>query len=400
MLRRIVSQESHRVSKSISSVFSLLRKPSPYVQFLERCGFLRNSRDKQRYTIDLVTSESRISIEEMQNLLAEYGVCYQKTIMLPPRSVLKKTMTELVKIKDLDFLLCSTEHNENIVFATNVVFKAFDTKRIAGNEIVLCDTSVLQKHWKSFETLHLFYSEFLREAASWQKVLFYCLYDAYRAGADGVDIVKSFETCTYSFNVADKQYSGKIDVRVLEGILTLRDSSLGEISSIYGYLFPLGNGFCEIKAQASSSHAHISFIPDRRHTTPSITRGNETRPHVLLIDDDERFLSLMKRGVSSKGYTVSVSVSANDALLMYLKSNAGIDLIVTDLHMPHINGVELIRTIKQYSQDLPIIALTSDEDTKAEVSLIRAGANVIIHKQEDPLLLFEWMDKLLSVRST
>ena len=83
---------------------------------------------------------------------------------------------------------------------------------------------------------------------------------------------------------------------------------------------------------------------------------------ILVIDDDESILQLLKLHLSAAGYEVRVAPDAISAGYMVLRSPP--DLIITDVNMPHMDGFEFIAALKSDKTipDIPVIFLTSVEE--------------------------------------
>ncbi|MBW3523708.1 MULTISPECIES: response regulator transcription factor [unclassified Chryseobacterium] len=94
---------------------------------------------------------------------------------------------------------------------------------------------------------------------------------------------------------------------------------------------------------------------------------------ILIIEDNIRVSSLMKRGLESQGYEIYISEDAEDALVIIGKID--FDLIITDIMLPKMNGIELSRSIKQKDPDLPIIMLTALGTIDEKIEGFDAGAD-------------------------
>ncbi|WP_312389578.1 response regulator transcription factor [Chryseobacterium sp.] len=95
--------------------------------------------------------------------------------------------------------------------------------------------------------------------------------------------------------------------------------------------------------------------------------------NVLIIEDNIRVSSLLKRGLESQGYQIYISEDAEDALVMVDKII--FDLVITDIMLPNMNGIELSRIIKQKNPDLPIIMLTALGTIDEKIEGFDAGAD-------------------------
>lgn len=390
------------ISNPVNYVISKLRRDQPLHRFVRSCGIEGVSKKINEITFEGLLRESKLNREEVLKILKDQDILFLETLELPDIEFLKKPESLLKKIMELGYVV-TKGGSLGYLFATNKISKLFSSSRIASSrKIVLCPSDVYAESWENLFQVHRFYNKLQIGNELWRSVLFYCLYDAYSLGASFIRIVHSFDSCEYSFKASNKTYSGKIDFRVIKGILNFVQSNSLNSEELYAQVFPLGKGSISIRKSGSSTNVAVDFRKVNTDLEENVLISKEKsqekikKPqHILLIDDDERFLAHVKRGIAAYGYKVSVSVSANDALHLYLSSNLDIDLVITDLHMPHVGGVELIKTIKGYNANLPIIALTSDENTDSEISLIRAGASAIVNKQDDPKLLFVWMQKLL-----
>lgn len=93
----------------------------------------------------------------------------------------------------------------------------------------------------------------------------------------------------------------------------------------------------------------------------SISRGMlSSAPHILLVDDSPFFQKIIPPTLESHGYRVSVASTTLHAMEILLAEDAGIDLVIVDMHMPEKNGEEFAQECraKPTLKDLPIIALS------------------------------------------
>ncbi|MFY1046108.1 response regulator transcription factor [Chryseobacterium sp. GP-SGM7] len=94
---------------------------------------------------------------------------------------------------------------------------------------------------------------------------------------------------------------------------------------------------------------------------------------VLIIEDNARVSALLKRGLESQGYQIYISEDAEDALIMI--ENIVFGLVITDIMLPKMNGIELSKLIKQKNSELPIIMLTALETIDEKIEGFDAGAD-------------------------
>ena len=98
-----------------------------------------------------------------------------------------------------------------------------------------------------------------------------------------------------------------------------------------------------------------------------------SRPPILLLDDDPVILELSTTALQSEGINNVVTLDDSRKLLPFLKSNQG-SIIILDLMMPHISGTDLIPILNHDFPHIPIIVMTTTDDVDTAVNCIKAGA--------------------------
>jgi DNA-binding NtrC family response regulator len=110
-------------------------------------------------------------------------------------------------------------------------------------------------------------------------------------------------------------------------------------------------------------------------------------PHVLIVDDDELISSGLEPVLLESGYTVSTCRKASEALAELEKEH--IDLVLTDVCLPGMSGVELTRRILERWADVPIIVITGFSDIEIAVEVLKLGARDFIRKPFTPAAIQE-----------
>jgi two-component system, NtrC family, response regulator AtoC len=113
---------------------------------------------------------------------------------------------------------------------------------------------------------------------------------------------------------------------------------------------------------------------------------------VLVVDDDESILFALRRIVSRRGWEPLVARSGAEALGLVDRADA----VVTDLCMPGMNGLELIRALRQRDEALPVILVTAQDNFAVEAK--RAGAYDYLTKPFDVDTLAMALDRALEAR--
>ncbi len=107
---------------------------------------------------------------------------------------------------------------------------------------------------------------------------------------------------------------------------------------------------------------------------------------ILIIDDEETILTMMKRMLESLCYTVMAEISSVKALKMLISDPGRFDLVITDQSMPNMSGLELVAEILKIRPTMPIVLCTGYSD---EVSAENAGQKGISRYISKPFRLKE-----------
>lgn len=103
--------------------------------------------------------------------------------------------------------------------------------------------------------------------------------------------------------------------------------------------------------------------------------------HILVVDDDDRIRTLLKRYLQGRGFRVSTAPDASKALSM-LKALT-FDILILDVMMPGMDGFELTETIRKTS-DTPIFLLTARGETSDRIEGLKRGADDYLSKPFEP----------------
>ena len=100
--------------------------------------------------------------------------------------------------------------------------------------------------------------------------------------------------------------------------------------------------------------------------------------NILVVDDEEAVRRVLLRGLSSKGYEVREVASADEALQVL--STANIDLVLTDIRMPGMDGLELLQRAKASAPELAVIMITGFASVDSAAEAMRSGARDYLTK--------------------
>lgn len=108
---------------------------------------------------------------------------------------------------------------------------------------------------------------------------------------------------------------------------------------------------------------------------------------LLLIDDERPILEVLGISLASEGYEVLTAESGREGLEIF--GRGGIKLVVTDIRMPGMDGVEVLRQVKAMDPETEVVVITGHGDMESAIAVLREGASDFITKpiREEALLL-------------
>jgi len=105
-------------------------------------------------------------------------------------------------------------------------------------------------------------------------------------------------------------------------------------------------------------------------------------PRILVVDDDHNAAAALADLLREEGYAIEVAHRGNEALV--LEESFHPDLLITDMHMPVMSGVQLLSALRESRRSLPAILMTTDASDSARRRAHELGASDILDK---PLIL-------------
>jgi EAL domain-containing protein (putative c-di-GMP-specific phosphodiesterase class I) len=102
-------------------------------------------------------------------------------------------------------------------------------------------------------------------------------------------------------------------------------------------------------------------------STPARSRGR-----VLVVDDEEPLLRVIARSLTNSGYVVETAGDGRRAA--ELLDASSFDVIVSDIDMPKMSGIELLKTVRQRDLDVPVVLITGRPDLKTAMEAVTHGA--------------------------
>jgi len=127
------------------------------------------------------------------------------------------------------------------------------------------------------------------------------------------------------------------------------------------------------------------------HATASGAKGN-----VLVVDDEADIREGLELLLTSEGYAVDLAQTGAEGL--HRMETRGYDLVLLDLMMPDLSGMEVLQAVRQRDRETPIFLITAYGSLEAAVSALKLGANDYFSKPWDNEKLIIEIDRMIARR--
>jgi two-component system NtrC family response regulator len=116
---------------------------------------------------------------------------------------------------------------------------------------------------------------------------------------------------------------------------------------------------------------------------------------ILIVDDEKNYLTILSAVLEDEGFEVLTALGGREALEVHKTSD--LDLILTDMKMPEMDGIELLEHIKSVDPDLPVIMMTAYGTVDKAVEAMQKGAYTYVLKPFDNERLIIYVKKAISM---
>ena len=116
---------------------------------------------------------------------------------------------------------------------------------------------------------------------------------------------------------------------------------------------------------------------------------------ILIVDDEKNYLTILSAVLEDEGFEVLTALGGREALELHKTSD--LDLILTDMKMPEMDGIELLEHIKSVDSDLPVIMMTAYGTVDKAVEAMQKGAYTYVLKPFDNERLIIYVKKAISM---
>ncbi len=192
--------------------------------------------------------------------------------------------------------------------------------------------------------------------------------------------------------------------RIFEPFFTTKERGKGTglgLSTVYG-IVSAQNGIIEVESEYGSGTSFKIFLPARKSADvasdtfqaqpPDSLDGKET---VLVVEDEAGLRDLLYDILAGRGYKVLTAEDGQRALATFL-DNKGIDLVVSDIGLPKVGGLDLFQAVKKINPDVKVILVSGFVDEAEKQNMIRKGVNKFIQKPYHPVEVLSRIREVLN----
>jgi CheY-like chemotaxis protein len=193
--------------------------------------------------------------------------------------------------------------------------------------------------------------------------------------------------------------------RVFEPFFTTKPPSKGTglgLSTVLGIVRSHG-GFVTVASLPESGTTFRIFLPaSPAGTSPVPAADGDVLPRgrgetILVVDDEESILISMRSLLERHGYSVLTESEGSEAFATYTENRGLVRAVVTDVMMPGMGGLNLVRALKAFEPKLRIIASSGLTDQANHDNLKAAGVDAIVDKPCAPQAVLEALRRVLAL---
>ncbi|MCC7386947.1 MAG: PAS domain S-box protein [Deltaproteobacteria bacterium] len=167
--------------------------------------------------------------------------------------------------------------------------------------------------------------------------------------------------------------------RIFEPFFTTKEKGRGTglgLSTVYGIVQQCG-GFVDVNSELGRGSTFTVYLPrtDAVGPTPAEPEGAVVKGHecVLVVEDDDMVRRLTERILKNAGYHVLAAAGGDEAFRLCEGRKARVDLVVTDVVMPHMSGAELVERLRRMNPALKALFMSGYTDEAVAPHAIQAG---------------------------
>jgi PAS domain S-box-containing protein len=176
--------------------------------------------------------------------------------------------------------------------------------------------------------------------------------------------------------------------KIFDPYFTTKEAGKGTglgLSVVHG-IVQKHNGAITLNSEPGTGSTFDVFLPVIENEQPRAKEDTQTnidltgKEHVLIVDDDYQLLEMYERQLKRLGYEVTCSSNPEEALELFQRDPRRFDLVITDLTMPKMTGIELAKELSSIRPGIPIILCSGVSQVVSDSESKLAGIQTVIYK--------------------
>ena len=195
--------------------------------------------------------------------------------------------------------------------------------------------------------------------------------------------------------------------RIFDPFFTTKEVGKGTglgLSTVHGIIKNLG-GLLNVISQAGKGttfQVYLPAAPDQEPVAAAVSLGIPPTGHgelVLVVDDEPAITNAARTVLEAHGYRVLLATNGAEALTLFAQHSNNVAVVLTDVMMPLMNGVNLLRALRKIRQDVPVIASTGLGERAQLDKLEEMGVKTTLRKPYHSGVLLRTIHGLLHPRA-
>jgi len=214
-----------------------------------------------------------------------------------------------------------------------------------------------------------------------------------RGGQIAIDLSERAGRVQLAFSDTGHGMDDATQAKIFEPFFTTKAPGVGTglgLATVFGIVEQAGGTIAVRSAPDQGTTFTIELpraageIEAHGEAKPPVGRGHET---ILVVEDDAPLLELASAVLEAEGYRVLVAASANDAIELAEHHRGQIDLLLTDVIMPHVSGVELWRRLAAERANLKVLWMSGYGETHMRSHGLEPASGSFVQKPFTPSIL-------------
>lgn len=192
--------------------------------------------------------------------------------------------------------------------------------------------------------------------------------------------------------------------RIFDPFFTTKEIGKGTglgLSTVLGILRSHA-GFIDVQSEPSKGAAFSVYLPATNQPAVQAAESlKQERPlsgkgeTILVVDDEEAIREATQRLLTGHNFKVLTAVNGQDAIMVFLENRTRVRLVLTDVMMPTMGGLALVRALQVLDPEIRCIAITGMETRKRKAEFAALGITQVLSKPCSPRPLLEAIDREL-----